>query len=356
MLNLPWEIYKDDRSWVPPLKLTVKEILDEKKHPFYKTSEVQSWLAVEGDRVLGRIMAIYNHAYNKFQDTNVGFFGFFECHNNQAVAFELFNEAEKWLRKKGAKKILGPVNPSTNYETGLLIKGFEDPAQLMMTYNPKFYESLFEQYGFKKAKDLIAYRLDTDFQMPEKIVRISERAEKRHGISYRKINLKDWNNEINRMHDIYNSAWEKNWGFVPMSDEEFFHTAKDLKSIVDPNLIIFVEVKGETAGFIVALPDFNQVFKNIPSGKLLPFGIFKLLRSKNYINRCRVITLGVKEQYRNLGLGPILYNRAHQKIIEAGYSEIEMSWILEDNLPMNKPLQLMGADPYKTYRVFEKEL
>ena len=226
----------------------------------------------------------------------------------------------------------------------------------MMTYNPEYYLNFFDENGFTKAKDLIAYKLATDFQMPEKIVRISERTEQKHGISYRILNLKDWDNEVKRMHEVYNSAWEKNWGFVPMTDDEFFHMAKDMKQIVDPELILFVEVNGKTAGFIVALPDYNQVFKEIPSGRLFPFGIFKLLRAKKYIKRCRVITAGVKEEYRNMGLGPILYNATHKRIKQAGYGEIEMSWILEDNLPMNKPLQLMGADSYKLYRIFEKDL
>lgn len=250
----------------------------------------------------------------------------------------------------------GPANPSTNYAVGTLIKGFDDDPQVMMTYNNPYHQVLTESLGYSKSKDLIAYQLDLNFQMPEVIEKISARAEKSNKITYRKVNMKKWKEETDILWDIYNDAWEKNWGFIPMLKEEWEHTCKDMKSIVDPNLLLICEVAGKPAGFILALPDINQAFKQVPNGKLLPFGIFKLLNAKKYMTRMRVLTMGVKSNYRKLGLESILYTKTKQLGLDAGYNEVEMSWILEDNLNMNKPLLRMGAKPYKTYRIFSKSL
>ena len=216
------------------------------------------------------------------------------------------------------------MNPSTNYECGLLVEGEEDPAQIMMTYNPQYYRSLIEQEGHIKSKDLLAYRIKTDFQMPEKILSRAANVEKANNISYRFVNKSQWDDEVERMLKIYNSAWEKNWGFVPMTENEFRYTAKELRQIIDEKLIMFVLVDGKEAGFIVCLPDFNQVFKQIPTGKLLPFGILKILRAKKYINRLRCITLGVLKEYRKLGLASLMYTKMQQNAIELeNYEEAE---------------------------------
>jgi len=354
-LELPWQLYQNDPHWVPPLKLALKEQLNP-KHPFFETGTIKMWIAYQDNQPVGRIAAITNRAHNKFHRENCGFFGFFETLDDQEIAQKLFQTAENYLKELGLGQIRGPVSPSTNYECGTLVHGFDDAPQLMMTYNAPYHPSLLEKCRYTKAKDLLAYQIDLGFTMPERIVRISERAEKSHKITYRQINKKDWDNEVARMLDIYNEAWENNWGFIPMTKKEFYHTAKDLKSVVDERLILFCEVNGDPAGFIVMLPDFNQVFKQIPTGKLLPTGIFKLLRPKKYITRARVVTLGIKTKYRRLGLESLLYQKGHKNIKAAGFTECEMSWILEDNKSMNKALQVMGATPYKTYRIFEKSL
>ena len=206
--------------------------------------------------------------------------------------------------------------------------------------------------------DLLAYRIDADFKMPDIIMRIAERNEKKGNITYRKLDLKNWKKELDHMYEIYNSAWEANWGFIPMTKEEFYHTAKELKTIVDPNLVHFVEVNGEMAGFILSLPDLNQIFKQIPDGKLFPTGVFKLLfQKKKYVNRSRTITMGIKKEFRKMGLETLLYKHNYIELQKAKiYKEFEMSWILETNLEMNKPLLTMGAEAYKTYRLFEKKL
>lgn len=354
-IEVPWSIYKNDPNWVPPLKLAVKELF-KAKHPFFEVGEVACFLAYKENQIVGRIAAVINHAHNKFWNDKIGFWGFFEVINDQNVSSALIGKAETWLKENGMTSFRGPVNPSTNYECGLLLKGLQDPPQIMMTYNPEYYGEHFTQLGYEKVKDLLAYQIDLSFQMPEKITRIAERIEKSKKVTYRFINKKNWDKEVQLMLGIYNKAWQKNWGFIPMTEKEFIHTANDLKNVVDENLIMYVLVDGVEAGFIVCLPDFNQVFKKIPNGKLLPTGIFKLLRAKKYINRVRVITLGVVEEYRRMGLETLLYQKMHEQLKINKFEEAEMSWILEDNLNMNKPLLTMGAKPYKTYRIYEKTL
>jgi ribosomal protein S18 acetylase RimI-like enzyme len=356
-IDFPWMHYRLDSNWVPPLKMSVKALFDS-KHPFYKTSDMRSWLAYdEKNKIVGRISAIYNRAYNEFQGANAGFFGFFESIDSIEVANALFSTAEKYLKEKGAKELIGPMSPSTNYECGILVEGFESPAYLMMTHNPAYYDKLISNYGLTKSKDLLAFLVDTNTQLPERMLAAAAHNEKKANITYRKINVKNWNAEIELMHKIYNSAWVKNWGFVPMNKEEFFHAAKDLKSIVDDNLITFVSVGAETVGFVVTLPDYNQVFKQIPDGKLLPFGIFKLLNAKKYISQVRVITLGIDPRFQNLGLGSLLYKQAQVEVTKnPRYKKAEMSWVLEDNDSMTRPLYAMGAVVHKRYRVYNKNL
>ncbi len=354
-INVPWKIYKKDPMWIPPLRMAVHDLF-KPTHPFYETGIMQSWLALEDGEEVGRISAVNCHAYNRYHEEKTGFFGFFEAKNKEVTDI-LFNTAESWLKSQGLDTVQGPFSPTTNYECGLLVDGFDDPPQIMMQYNPKEYVTNIESLGYAKAKDLLAYVIPTKFEMPEVIKKIAARTESRSKITYRSISKKTWERDVNQMLDIYNSAWEKNWGFIPMTEAEFRHTAKDLKSVVDEKLIIFADVDGDPAGFIVTLPDFNQVLKKIKNGRLLPFGIFKLLMNMNKVNRCRTITLGVKAKYRNLGLGPLLYQKSHQTLLEQGkYHEIEMSWVLEDNLDMNKPIIRMGGKPYKRYRIFEKSL
>ncbi|PIK15243.1 hypothetical protein [Halobacteriovorax sp. JY17] len=354
-IDLQWKLYKGDPIWVPQLKLSLKEQFSP-KHPFYLTAEIKSWMATKDGQDVGRIQAIINNKHNEFHGENIGFYGFFESIEDPEVFKLLFEAAEAHLKSKGKTEMRGPANPSTNYAVGTLINGFDDDPQVMMTYNNPYHQILTESLGYQKSKDLLAYQLDLNFEMPEIIEKISARAEKSNKITYRKVNMKNWKKETDILWDIYNDAWEKNWGFIPMLKEEWEHTCKDMKSIVDPNLLLICEVAGEPAGFILALPDINQAFKQVPNGKLLPFGIFKLLNAKKYMTRMRVLTMGVKAKYRKLGLESILYTKTKQLGLDAGYNEVEMSWILEDNLNMNKPLLRMGAKPYKTYRIFSKNL
>ncbi len=353
-VDLPWTIYKNDPKWVPPLKMAVKDLLAP-KHPVYETCDTKMFLAYKNDKLAGRIMGVVNHHHNQFHNEKAAQFGFFESINDTEVANALLQKVEDWSLAQGMELIRGPFSPSTNYECGLLVEGFHDEPQIMMTYNPPFFKTLIEGASYQKSMDLLAYQFDMSFVMPEKISRISKRVEESANITYRTINMKKWTEEVALMRELYNAAWEKNWGFVPMTEDEFAHTAKDLKTVLDPNLVLFVYVKNEPAGFIVGLPDYNQIFKTIPTGKLFPTGLFKLLTGKKKITRFRVLTMGVKEKFRNLGLASLMYVKAYENARKT-YSECEMSWILETNFNMNRPLELMGAKPYKRYRIFEKVL
>lgn len=356
-IDLPWSIYKNDPHWVPPLKMAVRDLLNEEKHPFYATATVKAWIAELDNVPVGRIMAINNKAYNDYQKTKLGFFGFYEAIDNKDVASLLLNTAEASLKKDGMTSMQGPMNPGTNYECGMLVDKFDDAPQIMMTYNPHYYPVQLENYGLKKAMDLLAYNVDAHFTMPKIIMDIAERTEKKSKVTYRTLNLKKWNEELDLMFEIYNSAWEANWGFVPMTKDEFYHTAKDLKSIVNPELVHFALVDGVVAGFILTLPDLNQVFKEIPSGNLSPLAIYKILTAKKRMNRVRVITMGIKKEFRKIGLETLLYKHNHIAIKKNPLNKnIEMSWILENNLEMNKPLIRMSGEAYKRYRVYEKTI
>lgn len=355
-VDLPWSIYKNDPYWVAPLKMAVKDLLNP-KHPFYKTADVKAWLAEAHGKPVGRIMAIHNHSFNKHMANSEGHFGWFECINDIEVARALVNAASTHLKSLGLTSVLGPMNPGTNYECGILVDKFDDHPQIMMTYNPPYYETLLSDLGFTKAMDLLAYNFLPDSILPPIILEIAARTEKKNNVTYREVNLKNWKAELDIMFDIYNSAWESNWGFVPMTKEEFYHTAKDLKSIVDPTLIQFAMVDGVEAGFILTLLDLNQVFKSIPSGKLSPSAIYKLLTAKKRINRARVVMMGIKKEYRKKGLETLLYKHSQLAVQKnPRLKNLEMSWILETNIEMNKPLVRMSGPHYKTYRLVEKAL
>ncbi|HEX6941256.1 MAG TPA: GNAT family N-acetyltransferase [Longimicrobiales bacterium] len=355
-IRLPWRIYAADPVWVPPLLHDVKTVLDRRRHPFHRHAEVEYFLAWRGAEVVGRIAAIVNHRHNEFHGEKTGFFGFFECIDDAAVADALLGTAEDWLRERGMVRVLGPMSFSTNEEAGLgaLVDGFDHPPVVMTAHTPRYYPALFEGAGYVKAKDLLAYWLD-DPRPPERLVQGVERLRKAEGIRIRTLNMKDFAGEVARIKEIYNSAWERNWGFVPMTDEEFDHLARQLKPVVNPRLCGIAEVAGEPVGFALALPDFNRALKHV-NGRLLPFGIFKLLWHQRKIDTARVLTLGLKPGYRRKGIDAMLYLHIFREGVAAGYYRAECSWILEDNWDMRRGLERMGARVYKTYRIYEKVL
>ena len=360
-IELPWQIYHPQTypKWIPPLRLMVMDGVDAKKNPFYKRASRELFLAVRGDRVVGRIAAIENKAHNEFHNDCVGFFGFFEAFDDQEAASALFDAAASWLKERGLDTMRGPMSPSTNHETGLLVDGFDAEPMLMTAWNPPYYATLCERAGLIKEKDLLAYDVpvnDETFNMPERLQQHAERALSRTNIAFRDVNLRQFSRELEICWDIYNSAWERNWGFIPMSKEEFIYMAKEMKLLILPQLAFIAEVNGEPAGFMMALPDFNQIFKQIPNGKLLPIGIFKLLTGKKKIKGARVLLLGVKPQFRSRSIFQLFVHEVFRRGREYGMSRGECSWVLEDNAALLRPMEALGLREYRRWRVYDKAL
>jgi len=351
-IEFPYALYREDPYWVPPLRIAVKELLDRAKHPYYANADVEFFLALDNGRTVGRIAAILDKAHNRAHEENAGFFGFYESINDGAVAQALLSRAREWVFQRGARFLRGPVNPSTNYECGMLIDGFDSSPVIMMTYNPRYYPELMESAGLRKAKDLLAYQSIPAALDSGKIERIAGRALAAGGISVRPINMKNFDAEVMQVWEVYNRAWIRNWGYIPMSREEFFAMGKEMKQILKPDLVLIGEAGGRVVGFALALPDINQALKHA-GGRLLPTGLIKILYYQRLINRVRVLALGVVEEYRTSGVAAAFYATLLRNARRMGYVDSEMSWILEDNVLMNRSLQAMGAKRYKTYRIYE---
>ncbi len=360
-IDLPWQIYnrRDHPQWVPPLRLAVKDALDTRSNPFYRAARRELFLAVRDERVVGRIAAIENRAHNEFHNDRVGFFGFFECIRDQEVALALFDAAESWLRDQRLDTMRGPMNPSTNHECGLLVGGFQRHPMIMTTWNPRYYSTLVESAGFAKAKDLLAYHFSSEhepFDLPERYRLHAERALKQQRLTFRDLNLKDFDREVERCWDVYNSAWEKNWGFFPMSHESFLHEAQVLKYIVWPEFAFIAEVNGAPAGFMIIVPDYHHAFKAIGNGRLLPTGLFKILAAKKRLNTGRIMILGAKAEYRKRGIFALFVHEIVRRARELGVVAAEASWILEDNDKLNRPLTSLGAKEYRRWRIYDRPI
>jgi hypothetical protein len=361
-IDLPWGIYRGDPHWVPPLKIAVHDLLDVKKNPFFKHADMLPLLGYRDGKCIARLIGVVDYHHNQFHEESTAFFGFFEAYQDQQMVHLMLDEVARWAQSKGMRSLSGPMNPSTNYECGLLIEGFNDSPTVMTTYNPPYYVQLLESYGLTKSKDMYAYHLSVPKPMSSRILKHSERIKQKESVVFRPMNLKNFDHEVEQVLKIYNDAWEKNWGFVPMDSEEFRYLAKDLKMIIDPGLCLIAEIRGEAVGFSLTLPDVNQAFKKVKSGKLLPTGLFKILwhtqgpGRKKTINRVRIVTLGIKREFREVGLGPLFYTESQKRALERGYEWGEASWILEDNKPMNSALKYMGGERSKVYRIYQKSL
>lgn len=352
-IKFQWEIYKGNEFWAPPLISERKNLLDKNKNPFFKHGDADYFLAYKNEKIVGRIAAIKNDLHNKIHNDKVGFFGFFECINEQEVANKLFDTAKDWLIKKGLTSMRGPANPSSNDEYGLLIDGFDDAPRLLMPYNPPYYIELIENYNLKKVKDLFAYKIEYEkIIASEKLKRGVELIQKRYNINIRQINLKKFNEELDNFKYVYNKAWELNWGFVPLTDDEINAMAKDLKPIVEPSLVIFGEKEGKLIGAALVMLDYNQIFKEL-NGHLFPLGFIKLYTKKKEIKWARILTLGLLPEYRNKGIDSLFYWEILQRGTKLGIKLGEASWVLEDNIMMNRGLELMNAHIYKKYRIYE---
>ncbi len=352
----PWKLYRSTPCWVAPLVSDQKLLLDPKKNPFFEHSDVEHFLAWRDGQVVGRISAIVDRNYVEFQQEKVGFFGFFECIDDEPTARVLFTAVEGWLRERGMQRMIGPTNPSTNDTVGLLADAFDQYPVLHMPYNFPYYPTLCEAAGLAKARDLYAYYMENTIAVSEKIKRVAELVQKRRKVTVRPINLKKlFTEEIQLIKTVYNDAWTRNWGFVPWTEAELEHTAKDLKKVVEPDMVLLAFIDGEIAGFILSLPDLNIALRHI-RGRLFPFGLFKVLWHARKIDMVRTLAMGVRKKYQGLGLDALFYYESWVRGKEHGFNRGEMSWILEDNYAMRNPMEKWGARIYKTYRMYGKEL
>ncbi|MDQ3460253.1 MAG: N-acetyltransferase [Deinococcota bacterium] len=353
-IHYPFALYKNDPHWVPPLLIAEWERFDPKKNPFFDHAEVALFVARRSGRVVGRVAAIDDERHNLAHGDNLVFFGFFEA-EDEAAADALLSEVETWARARGRQAVRGPVNLSMNDGSGFQIDAYGTDPFVMMPYNPPSYPGYAETLGYGKVKDLYAYWFTAEQGMGERIARIVDRVAARNKAVVRPANMKNYRSELEHVKHIYNDAWEKNWGFVKMTDREFEHFAKELKMIIDPRIALFIEIGGVTAGFCMCIPNIHQVFKRM-NGRLLPFGLVHLLRRRSIVDEARLAILGLLPEFRNRGLELLLINEIYQRGRAAGYKRGELSWVLEDNEAMNKGIEASGAILYKTYRLYQKAL
>lgn len=351
-IKFPWKIYKNDSLWVPQLIDDYKFILTE--NPFWEHAEKQLFIAYsDKGEAVGRIAAVIDKNFIEFQGENTGFFGFFEAVDDKNVAQTLYDSAKKWLLQKGMSKMMGPANPSTNDEMGFLCEGFDSSPRLMMPYNPEYYLSLAESCGLKKAKELYAYNMDVSKGPIERLERLNNIAQKKlPGLKVRSFDIKKFESEIEKAVTIYNSAWEKNWGFVPWTKKEFYTNAKKMKDLLDLGTTLLAEIDGEPVGMLISVPDYNMVLKKL-DGKLFPFGLLKFLYYKGKIDASRLMIMGVVKTHRQKGIEGVMYLDALKATMKRGIKECEFSWILDDNIMTQRACEMMGGKLYKKYRVYE---
>lgn len=349
-IDLPFKLYAKDPFFSPPLKKELKRDFSS-SNPFFKHGRVRFFIARKDGRTCGRIVSIINSRHMSFHNEKAGFFGFFECVNDFEVAKRLLDTVKTDLMDNGMTIMRGPMNFSTNEECGLLIEGYEYLPLLMTPYNPPYYNEFMERYGMGKAKDLYAFIHDVRDKLPEKILRVAAIAEKR-GITVRPVEKDRFDSEMLIFKEVYNSAWEKNWGFIPLTDEELFYLGSKLRDIVVPELTLIAEENGVPVGFMGLLPDFNQVLRRM-KGSLSPLSIVKALYYSKRITDLRLLLLGIKREYRQRGVDALLFREGFKAVRKGGYKRVEFSWILEDNIPVQRLVKMIGARLYKRYRVYE---
>jgi hypothetical protein len=356
-IELPWKIYAAQSRWVPPLKKEVRRMLDPARHPFWESSERILFLARRGSETVGRIAGIIDRCYNQFHGEQMGIWGFFECADDQEAATALFSSVETWVRQKGMTFVRGPLNPSTNYEVGLLIEGFDYPPALMMTYNPPYYPGLVQSCGFAKEKDLLAFLIDGgDYQLPEWMDSLAGRIARKKGIHIRGINPKDADAEFALIREIYNDSWSSNWGFVPLSNNEIRDIQKNVMKFADPDLAFFIYYEDEPAAVSVIFPDINPLLKRL-NGRIGIMGLVKALLYRREIRGMRLLIFGVKEKYRQMGIPMLAFHHIYEVVrAKEKYRYLELGWTLEDNESINSLIEESGAKRYKKYRIFRKPL
>jgi hypothetical protein len=357
-LKVSYGIYGDDPYWVAPLLMDLKKVFTD-ENPLFGHAEMALWVATRNGRDVGRIAGILDQAHNRTHKESVAFFGFFECVDDREVSRLLFQEVMNWASKKGTQRVLGPMNPTTNDECGLLVEGFDSRPTFMMTYNPRYYVDLVLAEGFRKTKDLLAFYMDLAKCPLDRLARLAEKTRQRHPeLIFTPIRKATLMRDLTKVKEVYNAAWQANWGFVPMTDAEIDFMASRLKPLLVEGLIWVAETASEPVGFMLALPDYNEVLQPLRGRLLTPklFGFLPYALGWKCPPRCRVITLGVKEKYRNRGLEAVMLTEGFKTGFKVGFKDAEASWILEDNTMMRRLLETFGGKVYKTYRLYEREV
>ncbi|MBU1357032.1 MAG: N-acetyltransferase [Candidatus Edwardsbacteria bacterium] len=353
-IKLPWGIYRNDPCWVPPLIAEQRKMLDTGKNAFFEHARAAYFLAQRNGQSIGRISAHIDDNSNDFHKEKCGFFGFFECIDDQNAVQALFTATGNWLKEQGMDTIRGPFNFTTNDTAGLLIDAFDSPPVIEMTYNPPYYPKLIEGCGLVKAIDFYAYFFDVEKMDGRRVRLLAERVE-RKGITFRSIDKKKFAQEVKIFKEVYNQAWSHNWGFVPLTEHEIDHYAENFKDIVDPDFVIFAFDGQKPVGSLWALPDYNYVIKKL-NGRMGPLEMIKFLWHKRKITHARVLTAGVVSDYQHRGIEAGLISRVFENAVRKGFKTGELSWVLENNVMMNRLAEAVGSKIYKTYRVYEKKI
>ncbi len=355
-IEFPYRHYAADPVWVPPLKKQQKELINTQKNPFYKNADLALFLAYNNEKVIGRIAAIHNHAYNRYHNDSAGFFGFFECAENQFIVDLLFKIVRDWLRERGCTKLYGPMNPGLFDEIGIQIDGFEHRPAIMMPHSRPWYNTMILTAGLEKEIDLYAYKVTRETITLDRMERAMEIVKKRTpGLKVRPVALRNFKREVDIIHRLYNKAWSKNWGFYEVDKEVITHLAKDLKLIIDTDFAHIAEIDGEPVAFSIALPDYNQIFKKM-DGTLFPTGIFKLLWHRRKINSVRTALTGVLPEYQGRGIDALMTSEAVKKGMKRNYQSSEMGWLLETNTDIIRVAERIGGHREKTYRLYRQEI
>ncbi len=354
-IKYPLRLYRGDANFVPHLLWERRKFFSP-TNPLFEFTDVAYFLARdEHGKLAGRVTAHVNHHHNEFWGEKTGFFGFFECVERPEVARALMESVEAWLRVRGMSVVRGPFNFSTNEECGFLIWGFDMPPAIMMPYTKPYYPAFVEGLGYAPAKDLLAYDYEHHGPIHEYLARFSRRVRERTGVTVRPLDRSRMEEDVEKVFQVYNSAWARNWGFVPMTGDEFRYMARELRPIIDPQVALIAEKDGEPVAFCLSLPDYNLLLRWM-RGRLLPFGWMHLLFRRRTINRVRTITMGVIERFRNRGIDILLIYETFRNGLPRGYWSCEMSWVLQDNVRMIRALERMGGRHYKSYRIYEKAL
>ena len=357
-IRFPYKLYKNDPNYVPDLIISQRQIFS-RENPFFEHSRAKYYLAMDNGKAVGRIAVIHNRPHNSLYNEKTAFFGFFEAEDNFEVFTCLIGKVIEWARTEGFNRLMGPTNFTTNDSCGFLISGFEKTPVIHMPYNKYYYPKFFERYGFVKELDLFSYEIsgkDLKRHINEELLRRVEDKLALEGIRIRHVRFKDMETEIQNLMEVYNASNAGSWGFIPLTEKEFRSMALNLKRMIPEKLILLAEKDNKLIGFLVALPDFNQVFRHIPSGRLMPAGIFKFLWYKRKIDNSRILILGVLKNFKNRGVDLLLYKKIQENLDTIGIYGGEAAYVMENNVAMNSIMQKIGGTVVKRYRIVSMDI